>query len=701
MKAIYKKELQSLFHSMIGWLFAAALLFFISIYFAAYNLMYCSPSIASAISSVGVVLIVIIPILTMRILAEERKQKTDQLILTAPVSIGKIVLGKYFALITALLIPTAVVCTYPLIMSAFGEVGLAECYTAIWGFFLYAAAGIAVGVFLSSITESQIIAAVMTFAVLLVTYIMGGITSLISSTGNIITIILGQFDFYEKFVTFLSGSLQVESVVYFLSIIALFLFLTTQSIQKRRFSVSSRTFSISAFSSATIVAVLVLVVLVNMIATQLPASIASIDMTKEKLYSITDDTKELVKNLNEDVTIYVLNNENNQDDTVAQTLQSYADLSNHIKIEYKDPVKYPNFYLDYTNSALEQNSLVVVSDKRSKAINYYSLYETQMDYTTYSTTTTGYDAEGQITSAISYVTSDELPKVYIIEGHDEMTLEAEYQNALEKENIETESINLLQYENIPEDAKAIMILSPISDFSSDDADKVIAYLQKGGRALITTGVTDKDMANFKRILEYYHITLHDGMIVEGDTNHYYSNPFYILPDVASDNLTSGIYGSKYIFAPYAQAMTVEETEDVSVTPLLTTTESSYNKADINNMESYEKKEGDLAGPFNLGMLLEKQEGDTTSVAAVFSSEALFTASASEMVSGANLQLFSNIFSEYADHEVTVSIPVKSMERSTLTVTKSSFIMVTFMTVVVIPFGAIVTGFVIWFKRRRR
>lgn len=701
MKAIYKKELQSLFHSMIGWLFAAALLFFISIYFAAYNLMYLSPSISNAISSVGVVLVVAIPILTMRILAEERKQKTDQLILTAPISIGKIVLGKYLALVTALFVPTAVVCTYPLIMSAFGEVGFAECYTAILGFFLYSAAGIAVGVFLSSITESQIIAAVLSFAVLLITYIMGGITTLISQEGNALTTILSQFDFYEKFVTFLSGSLQMQSVVYFLSVIALFLFFTTQSIQKRRFSVSSKSFAIGAYSSATIVAMLVLTVIVNMIAAQLPASIANIDVTKEKLYSITDDTKELVKQLEEDVTIYVLSNKKSQDETVAQTLQNYEDLSNHIKIEYKDPVKYPNFYTEYTDSALTQNSLIVVSEKRSKTIDYYSLYETEMDYTTYSTTTTGYDAEGQITSAISYVTNENIPKVYVIEGHEEMTLDATFQSALEKENVETETINLLQYESIPEDAQAIMILAPISDFSSDDADKVIAYLEKGGKALITTGMTDKDMTNFKRVLAFYNVTLHDGMIVEGDANHYYQNPFYLLPDVASDTLTSGIYGSKYIFAPYAQAMTVTEAEDISVTALLTTTDSSFNKSDLNNLESVDKAEGDLEGPFNLGMVLEKQTGETTSTAVMFSSEALFTASASEMVSGANLQLFSNVLSAYADHEVTVSIPVKSLERGSLTVTQSSFMLVALITVIIIPVGMLVAGFVIWFRRRRR
>lgn len=701
MIAIWKREFKSLFQSVIGWLFVAALLLFTSIYFAAYNLMYLYSSMAQTMASAIMICIIAIPILTMRVLAEERKQKIDQLILTAPISVGKIVMGKYLALLSAFTIPMLVVCTYPLILSAFGDVPMGENYSSIAGFYLFGAACIAVGVFISSITENQVIAAVLSFGILLLFYLMSGIKTLISSQGNLFTEILSQFDFYEKFISFLQGTFSVTNTIYFISVICLFLFLTVQSIQKRRFSVSKNTFSTGVYSSTMIVAVLVLVILVNMIAQSLPEKYASIDVTAEKLYSISDDTKELVSNLSEDITIYVINSKDNRDDTVDRTLEGYKDLSSHIKVEYKDPAKYPNFYAQYTSDSITTNSLIVVSDKRSKVIDYNSLYETEIDYTTYTQTATGYDAEGQITSAISFVTSDNLPKVYVIEGHDEEALDSTFTATLAKENIETESINLLQYDAVPEDAQAIMILSPHSDFAKDDADKVIDYLSKGGKAFITTGVTDKDMTNFKSILEYYNVTVLDGMVVENDTNHYYGNPFYVFPDVAYDTLTDGIYGNKLIFAPYAQGLTLSEGEDISFTELLTTTDKSFNKADTANMQDFAQEEGDAQGPFTLGLLATKQLDDNVSVAAIFSSEVMFTQSINSYTSDGNLQLFTNVWSSLVEHESTVSIPVKSLQSSTLTVTQGSFIWLALLTVVVIPVTLLVTGIVIWVKRRRR
>lgn len=701
MIAIWKREFKSLFQSVIGWLFVAVLLLFTSIYFAAYNLAYLYPSMARTLVNASLIYIIAIPILTMRILAEERKQKIDQLILTAPISVGKIVMGKYLALLSAFAIPMLVVCTYPLILTAFGDVPLGENYTCIFGIFLFGAACIAVGVFISSITENQVIAAVLSFGVLLIFYWMSGIKSLISSQGNLLTELLSQLDFYEKFVAFLQGTFSVTNTIYFISVIGLFLFFTVQSIQKRRFSVSKNTFSTGVYSSTMIVAVLVLVILVNMIAQNIPEKYATIDVTAEKLYTISDTTTELVSNLSEDITIYVINSKDNRDETVDKTLEGYKDLSSHIKVEYKDPAKYPNFYSQYTSDSITRNSLIVVSDKRSKVIDYNSLYETEFDYTTYSQTATGYDAEGQLTSAISFVTNDNMPKVYVIEGHDEAELDSTFTAALAKENIETETINLLQHETVPEDAQAILILSPLSDFSKDDADKVISYLGQGGKAFITTAVTDKDMTNFKSILQFYNVDFLDGMVVENDSSYYYQSPFYIMPEIASDTLTNGIYGNKYIIAPVAQALTMTEGDEFSFTQLLTTTEKSINKADAANMQDFSMEEGDTQGPFTLGLVATKQLEETTSVAAIFGSEGLFTQSVNSYTADANLELFTNVWSSLVEHESPVSVPVKSLQSTSLVVTQANFIWLALLTVVVIPVTLLITGIVIWARRRRR
>lgn len=147
MTAIYKRELKSYLTSMIGYLFIFFILVLTGIYFSAYQLSAAYPKFEYTLSALTFVFLIAVPILTMRVLAEERKQKTDQLLLTSPVSVGGIVLGKYLALVTVYAIPMGVICLYPIVMSKFGTVSFASAYTAILGFFLLGCANIAIGVF--------------------------------------------------------------------------------------------------------------------------------------------------------------------------------------------------------------------------------------------------------------------------------------------------------------------------------------------------------------------------------------------------------------------------------------------------------------------------------------------------------------------------------------------------------------------------
>jgi len=287
MKAIYKKELKSYLTSMIGYIFIFFTLVMTGLYFTAYNLQSAYPIFGVTLSSVTFIFLVAVPILTMRVLAEERKQKTDQMLLTAPVSVSDIILGKYLALITVYCIPIAIICLYPLIMGMFGTVSLPMAYTALLGFFLLGCAEIAIGVFLSSVTESQVIAAVLSFVVLFACYVISGIASFFSQTamtsvlafgvlmlvlaliiyamtrssfvasivglaGEIILAVifmikpslfegaiqklLDIFNISSHLTIFIDGMLDLTGVIYFLSIVAVSLFLSMQSIIKRRWS---------------------------------------------------------------------------------------------------------------------------------------------------------------------------------------------------------------------------------------------------------------------------------------------------------------------------------------------------------------------------------------------------------------------------------------------------------------------------------
>ncbi len=701
MLAVYKRELKSYFHSFIGFLFIGVILFFVGLYYTAYNLLSGSPYFSYVISSVIFVFLLSMPILCMKVLSEERRNKTDQLILTAPITVGQLVLGKFFAVLTIFAIPTLIISIYPFILSMYGSVPLGEAYLAILAFFLYGMTSIAIGVLVSSLTESQVIAAVLGFGLLFLGYMMSAICSLISSTGNIVTEILGVFDMYTPFAHLLNGTLDLSSVIYFLSLTALVLFLTVQSVQKRRYSISVKQLSFSAYSTGMIVIAVIATMLANMVVAELPSTITSIDLTSQKLYSLTNQSTEFIKNLEEDVTIYVIVKEEDADNTLAQTLQRYEDLSEHIAVEYVDPNVNPMFHTQYTTSNISLNSLIVVSEKRNKVIDSNEIYESTFDYTTYSYTTTGYDGEGQITSALDYVTSDEIPKVYMLEGHGELALSSAFTTALNKENVEYETINLLNYDAIPEDTACLLIHAPSTDFSEDDKNKVIAYLEAGGKVITNTLYSTEEMPNYYALLEYMGIHVEDGLVLEGSTSHYYQSPLYLLPDLG-DKYMEGIDGYYYVFAPYAQGIQLDK-EDSSLhyTEILTTSEAAYVKKDLMNATDYRMSDEDVAGPFVIGVEAVKTLEDTEATMVVYSCSELFTDGANQMVSGANQILFTNTVSSFVEHEVSVSIPVKSYEVSALTLTQSNIIFLGVFTTIVLPISCLIIGFVIWFKRRRK
>ena len=287
MTAVYKRELRSYLTSMIGYIFIFFILLLTGIYFSAYQLSAAYPKFEYTLSALTFVFLISVPILTMRVLAEERKQKTDQLLLTAPVSVEKIVMGKYLALVTIFAIPMAIICLYPLLMTKFGTVSLGMAYTAILGFFLLGCANLAIGVFVSSLTESQVIAAVLTFVFLFAFYMMNGISSffsegalstcitfglLVLAASIIIYTMIKNFlisadvcvageavlavlylvnsDFFAggiqkvlqvfnisgHFDNFANGIFDIKGILYFISVIAVCVFLTIQSIVKRRWN---------------------------------------------------------------------------------------------------------------------------------------------------------------------------------------------------------------------------------------------------------------------------------------------------------------------------------------------------------------------------------------------------------------------------------------------------------------------------------
>lgn len=287
MTAVYRKELKTYFTGMTGPIFIGFILLMTGIFMTVYNLQGMYPNFEYALVGVSFIYMLAIPVLTMRSIAEEKHSRTDQLLYSLPMSVTDIVMAKYFAMLTVLAIPCAVMILYPLILCSFGTVNLASAYATLLAFFLLGAALIAVGMFISSLTESQVIAAVISLGVMVLINFMSGIANMISVSASAsfagflalsviagfvvyvmiknttvsvcasaflcvvcvlvyfvnptifegaIPELLSALALFDRLTTFQNGMLDITALIFYISISAMFVYLTVQSMEKKRWN---------------------------------------------------------------------------------------------------------------------------------------------------------------------------------------------------------------------------------------------------------------------------------------------------------------------------------------------------------------------------------------------------------------------------------------------------------------------------------
>ncbi|MSS62605.1 Gldg family protein [Velocimicrobium porci] len=746
MSAIYKKELKSYFTNMIGFVFIAFFLAIIGIYTVVYNFLNGYSNFEYVLNSISFLFVILVPIITMRVMAEEKKQKTDQLLFTSPVSIEKIVIGKYLAVLTLFLITMGITLTYPLILRQFGTVNMALAYGGILGFTLLGAAYIAVGVFISSLTESQVIAAVISFLTMLLMNLMAGIGSLLPTSGisnfliisilvlvvvlisyftlhsviiPIVAAVIGEgiltgiyfwksdlfeglaanilnwFSVTERYNNFALGILDGSALFYYLSVIGIFLFLT---IQLTKNSFTTKKLKNGAYRTAVIVVSVVIVLFTNLIVGELDITK---DLSTNGMFTLTDETKKLAGKLEDDISIYYIVSKGNEVSNIEKILDKYNQISDHVKVIKKDPVKYPTFTSKYTDEEVVENSVIVVNNKTnsSKYIPYSDLLETQIDYTTYQSQVTGLDVEGQVTSALSYVTEKNFPKMYIVTGHGEAELGEKIKASIKKLNVETEEFQTLSSQSIPDDCEILFVNAPTSDFTKDEVKMMKAYLKAGGKAILNFGYTEDAMTNYRDLLEEYGVRPVSGLVLEQNGNYVGNYPTDLIPTIEEDDITSGI--DKYIVSQLSKGLKFDENlKSVTIKPLLATSEGAYSKTDLDS-EELGKEDGDIDGPFYLGAAITKKESDKTeSKVAVYSSSHLLDEEVLSIGQFGNDKLFLNTISWLADIEHGLSIPVRSIAQNYLTLTGGQIGFYSVVIVIGIPLALIITGLVIWLRRRK-
>ena len=470
-------------------------------------------------------------------------------------------------------------------------------------------------------------------------------------------------------------------------------------------SFKTRSFRIGGYSVATTALVLAILIVVNVLMSALPSKWTQLDLSSNQLFTISQQTEEVIASLEDDVDIYWIAQSGAEDDTLGALLDKYAGMSNKLSVSKKDPNVNPTFVQKYVTSGLYNNSLIVECGDRFRYVPYDEIFE--YDYSNYyydGSYSVSFAGEAALTSAISYVTSNTLPKVYLLSGHGEPALSASFSTAAEKQNMELADLSLLTTGEIPADASAIIIHSPQKDISADEKVLLSNWMAQGGKLFYISNPADSDgqFSNIEAVIADYGMSAVDGVIVEGNQNNYsIMGPVHLIPSIKSHEITTPLIENNYfILAPIAHGIAISESlsEDLKVEPLLSTSISSYSKLAGYEMNTYEKEDGDIDGPLNLAVAAEDSSNGAQIV--WLSSAYLLDDSANAQVSGANQDFFLNCLAWMCELEDGISIHSKSLDAEYLTINNSAASLLSLLVVAVIPVAYLCAGIITTVKRRR-
>jgi len=458
--------------------------------------------------------------------------------------------------------------------------------------------------------------------------------------------------------------------------------------------------SYSLVISAVVLAILIVI---NLFVTALPTTLTKYDISASKLYSITSNTKVVVNALEQDVTIYWVVQSGEEDEILGNLLSKYESLSSYIQVVKKNPDVFPTFTAQYTDETVQNNSLIVECGDKSRYISIYDIYIGEVNMRTGTYDVTSFDGEGTITSAIDYVVSEELPQLYVLEGHGESELPSTFREQIEKENVQINSFSLLTVDTIPEDADCVLIYSPASDISQEEKERLADYAAQGGKLLVVAGPTeDGILENLYSLLSDYGVQANEGIVVEGDREHYTtlypgSSPLVLLPDLASDAITDPLIEGKYYpIMPVSLGLTVNNTSG-AVTELMTTSHLAFSKLAGYSLDTYEREEGDIDGPFALAVSIETS-GDGKIV--WFTSSYFLEDTYNMVSSGANVNLGMNALSSLIGESEAMAIRSKSLNYNYLTISDSTASLLKVMMIGVFPLLYLGVGIYVVLRRRR-
>lgn len=445
--------------------------------------------------------------------------------------------------------------------------------------------------------------------------------------------------------------------------------------------------------------VIAIVIVFNMIVNLIPENKRQFDISSTNIYEISSKSKKIINKVDHDVTFYVLAEKSSTDKRIKTFINKYASLSDKIHIKWIDPVLHPSALTKY---GAEENNIVISCKKtnRTTTVSFDDILVSSASYYSTSSSASSFDGDGQLTSALNYVTSDKEYKAYYTSGHGESSLSSEVTSLLTKSRISTSDLLLMTATSIPDDCDLLIIDGATSDFTKDEVKLLSSYLKRGGKVVTLLAQTNKSMKNLYGLLKDYGLTVQSGYIADTERS-YQGNYYYLIPNLSvSGDMASGI-SSNSVMMINSKGMTqsTPARDSISTDSFMTTSSNGYAVT--------EKKQ--TQGTYVLGATSTESVKVKNSKGKKVTKESRLTVYGSNMLideqitssfsSLENLTLFTNSVTASLDNADNVSISPKSLEVSYNTIAHPGPFSI--LVVFVIPVGLIIGGFIVWFRRRRR
>jgi ABC-2 type transport system permease protein len=711
---ILKKEVRAYFSTPFGFIFMGIFLLMSGIAFTTHNLLGRRADIYGMLGIMRTLSITAFPVLTMRLLAEERHMGTDQMLLTSRLSVTDIVVGKYLAALFVLLVTLLANCLYVAILFLYGEPTIGAILGSYAGFFLLGASFTAVCIFASSLTENQVTAAIAAFGILFVLVVIGSFSA--TATFPVLSDLINALSVTRQFEELTRGIFRFGPLVYYVCFAFGLVYLTIKIVERRRWSQAGhgarksghldssqlkRRLRLNLNTIVSSLIVVAILVFATLLAYEAPWSY---DMTRDKLFTLAEQTQDVLSRLEAPVRVALVSPAGGEDPLLQSLLAQYAKAGrgrivvDHIDAE-RDPAALGKYRLDV--KAVLNGSVLFESNGRTKILNVSSLYQRTPSGLAFS-------GEHQVTGAITFVTTTNVPRLFFVEGHEEASIERDLptlKQRLEVEAYQVERINLLRQADIPQDAAMLIIPSPKHDYSPEEIGSIETYLSKGGRAMVLLDVlpVNEGLKNIKAVLAKLGIGFANNFTVEENSRYYYSNnKLNVIPAMGEHEITQSLLERKmYVILPIAMALRpmAQEGEGLSVETLLQTTESSWVRTDvtINNTSMTVKDE---RGPADVAFAIVRNNAalNVRDTRAVVIGNSTFLTEKFVNAQG-NLDFFINAVNWVQGTRELNTIRPKQVNADALDITGKDFFRLAIVSVGVLPILAFAAAFLVWVRRR--